>query len=181
MALMKALLQMAMLVTQGPALTPEQTWMLRDTEFARIQEDTVYAWAKPARYDQVLPTKHARLLRALGCGHGDCRAVAEDELARLGFSAVRALVWGAKSQDAEVATRCERLWTALFTCDRCGGSGNCPCGGKRTDCRMCNWQSLCNRCEGTGDVRFRVAYDYAVQNYVLFLKDPFDYELKDPR
>ena len=130
-----------------------------DSLFTQVQEQFVYDFRKPSRYEVVLSPREARLIRSLGCEHGDCRDIATEILSDMGPSATRALFWGTKSTDAEIKNRCTRLLENLYWCRNCKGSGRCPykdddqhwmkcpqnCGGR---------PDFCVVCEGGGDYRY---------------------------
>lgn len=116
-----------------------------DREFAVAVESSIHRFGTIRSYDQVLTTKHARLIRRLGCGHYDCRQDAAEHLTDEGEKAFRALLWGAWSADREVAARCRAIsrqrW---YLCSNCNGNGE---GG---------WAGTpCYGCGGTGDTRNR--------------------------
>lgn len=47
----------------------------------------------------------------------------EPEFSALRWAAIRAVIWGRLSRDAEVRERCDRLWRQVAFCDHCAGEG----------------------------------------------------------
>ncbi len=128
-------------------LEPSSNLKILDTHFALVQEEWIYAHARPFSLDQVLPRDLADLIRDLGCGRFTRRQNAERLLSLESSERVaRALVWGSHAKDAEIANRCDLLLRAYRTCDHCQGTAWCPTARPR-------WEHPCDVCEDAEDAR----------------------------
>ncbi len=139
-----------------------------DRLFSLAQEEFVHSTGAVHSLDRVLPERHARLVRNLGCKQYGCRQEAEESLVALGDAGLRAAAWGCWSRDAEVSSRSERILAGLLRCEHCSGRGGCPAkvSQRWERCPAC-WShprasdradyyenpDRCLVCRGTGDAR----------------------------
>lgn len=135
-----------------------------DAGFCLALESSVHGFGTVKRYDQVMPPRHARLLRNLANGSYDCREEAERSIREIGPANLRLLAWGSYSRDAEVAARCRRMIAEHRRCPHCNGSGVCPVRAEHSYCGPCIYRpgndvdlsdrTSCLMCLGSGDSRF---------------------------
>jgi hypothetical protein len=134
----------------------------KDILFVQAQECWVRQATVVASLDEVLPARHAYLIRRLGDGHKDCRDVAEFFIGQINDERARTklLAWGMMMADAEIRQRSIGMFNRMFICPGCGGTRECgACNGKsdlmRPCPRDCNYEHRCTECDGSGDTRFR--------------------------
>jgi hypothetical protein len=124
---------------------PEDEVAVRGLEWDRVQVEWIAAATRVRALEDVLPRRHAVLVRQLGNPDYEVRWLATGELARMGRDASEALAWGLRVRDPEVRDRAGRLRERLYRrpepCHSCGGTGEdrgdddpdapCPiCGGR---------------------------------------------------
>lgn len=146
--------------------------IVQDMEFKRIQIEWIASTKTVGNLEHVLPWRQALLIRSLGCEHGDCRALARDELSRLGHEAFDALVWGTRMKDREIAYVSTALLNCLYLCSDCNGLGEVDVppakevgwilGDQEFEDDEGGWGGggirTCQQCDGTGDARYNVKY-----------------------
>lgn len=94
------------------------------------------------------------MVRRMACEHYECRASAERDIADMGDSGWRAVVWGRWHNDAEIANRSDRLMTYLV-CPVCHGENTCSLHEEEQWCGECEWNPdthardyRCHACKG---------------------------------
>lgn len=135
----------------------------RELEWERLQVDWIAETGTVKSLEDVLTTHEAELVRLLGDPRYAVRALARDELRRMGRDASLALAWGARLKDQEISSTSRLLRELLYVCRRCEGTGKCPCDhGKNHELRCgdgCSWNGYCVVCEGSGDVRWEMKWE----------------------
>ena len=125
-----------------------------DLVFASIQVDMVREWTSPKEWSLVLPEGDVRALRAMSCGHYECRELATSVLRQRGAGGLQTILWGRHAKDPEVAERCRRLFTELISCPHCKACDPNVC---KPTYRYVNPERCCY-CDGAGTLLFTRIY-----------------------